>query len=286
MIEVQKSEFPYLVDIGVTSICAKGCKYCYASANPDGKHADSYFLTSFLLGELEAANVFEVVLGGYGEPTLYNDGYKNGIEKVIDAYKRHNFKVGLTTSNYEWNHASNFAESIGLLNSLAISCNSLEDLHPAIDLAKAVLREPILVEHRKPQVSIQTIAGILPWKDTMTILKTAAATPNWIKNVTILGLHHCGRANKLKGCKVPEGWMDQVRRIEDGNLNIGIDATMVNTWEKELLASGVEPYRLSGAEGKQTCFVDAVSQKIKPSSFSEVSHPWLNGKFLEIFAEL
>jgi hypothetical protein len=286
MFEVEKSEFPYLVDIGVTSICAKGCKYCYASANPDGKHADNYFLNSILLTDLLAANVFEVVLGGYGEPTLYQDGYKRGIECVISAYKDHNFKVGLTTSNYEWNHASNFNESVGKLDSLAISCNSLEDLHPAIELAKAVLHEPVLVDHRKPQVSIQTIAGILPWKDTMTILRTATASPNWIRNVTILGLHNCGRAKSLKGYKVPKGWMNQVRSIEDGRLNIGIDATMVNNWGDELLAAGVEPYRLSGAEGKQTCFVDAVSQTIKPSSYSDVSHPWLNDKFLEIFAKL
>jgi hypothetical protein len=279
---VPKSHFPYLVDIGVTTMCAKNCKYCYAAATHSGKHAEAYFLSSIMARELLDSNVFEVVLGGYGEPTLWN-GHNggSGIEYIARAYKEMRFKVGLTTANYEWNDALCFAATIQYLDSVAISCNSVNDIGKAVALADAISR----VEGNMggPVVSIQTIAGLLPWEKTLTILKGAVAEPSWVRNVTILGYHACGRGKKIVPHEIPRTWINDIKALE--GVSIGIDATMVSAWGDQLIESGVESYRLTGSEGRQTCFVDAVGKKIKPSSFSDESYDWSDGNFLKIFSK-
>ena len=283
---VPKAAFPYLVDIGVTTVCGKGCSYCYAKAGPGGKHADINNLIQVLPDVLMKANVFEVVLGGYGEPTLYMN-HDLGIDYVAKAFKSRDFKVGLTTNNHEWNEASRFHDAIQQLDSVAVSCNSPDDLMPAIRLAKAIREEPVEPGSgciHGPVVSIQTIAGIMPWGDTLGMIQEMAGDPHWIRNITILGFKEMGRARHVAPYTLPKGWIGQVKALED--ITIGIDATMVSSWGDELLASGVEDYRLAGAEGRQTCFVDAVGMTVKASSFSKLSYPFDGNEFLKTFAIL
>lgn len=263
-----KSGFPYLVDVKMTEFCpfegGSGiCKNCYQSSTKEGKHAEQYFLSSILPDILMKAGVLEVNFGG-GEPTLYKGEGYGTLEYILSSFKSKKFKIGITTKNYNWNKDKNFAAQIKLIDSVAISVNSLEELK----VAKKLEDEISAASQGKASVYYQCVFELVPYEQFKEFV--AAVAERYNRNITLLGYKDFGFGKGGKKYSYPDEWISFIKEIHDKTrLNIGIDSVMVKNWREKLINFGIKDYYLVGTEGKSTCYVDAVKQKMYSSSFSD-----------------
>jgi organic radical activating enzyme len=284
---LKKGEFPYLVDIKITSKCNHRCWWCYADACDEvkGTDADASFVANDLSRVLKQARVFEVVIGG-GEPTLYNNDKKKYYElsQILNQFQNKDFKVSMTTRNYNWYKLKDFAEAIAAVDAVAISCETVSDLLNARTLVKSI-RE-VERDGRNIQIVIQKILQLYSIPQLQFFLNRCLDLDYY--NVTLLGFKHWGRALGTARWHNSK-WVEMVRK---SGLNIGVDSALVQEYGEELKDAGVPGYMVQGQEGKQTCYIDAVAQTIYPSSTSSTGIPFkfAYGKeaegFLEVFSKL
>ena len=267
---IPKSEFPYLVDIKITTKCNHNCWWCYADSCTveEGKDADAYFVCNALGTALHEARVFEVVLGG-GEPTLFydkHDGYAK-LSYVVEGYRSKGFKVSMTTRNYEWYKLEDFQRSVQSLHAIAISCETIADLKKAVELREQICNVPWLPGRGDSvQITIQKILQLHSLQQLKGFLK--ACHDLGFYNVTLLGFKLWGRAmDSGFGFPYDKKWVDVAAKSE---LNIGVDSALVQAYGPALKEAGVPGWMVQGAEGRQTCYIDAVTKTIYPSSTSMV----------------
>ncbi len=268
MNNIQKSAFPYLVDVKITEVCPFGCPFCYTSSTTEGKPADSYFLGTTLAETLLKSNVFEVVFGG-GEPTLYKGSYNKTFGEIAAEYKRRNFKVGVTTKNYNWHKLPDFELAVKNIHTVAISANTVEELEKA-----HLLKTRLESADNEPQIKvyIQTIFGLRPWKDLQEFIVEARRLG--YTNLTLLGYKDFGFGEGGKAHEIPDEWIDFMKAQY---MSVGVDSIMVAKYYDKLVAAGVPPRYLVGAEGKASCYIDAVKKTIAASSFTKESLPLGDG---------
>ena len=273
---MQKSQFPYLVDISVGDSCPFGCPFCYTSSTTKGSYADDQVL-SLLASVLFDAKVFNVVFGG-GEPTLYHHEYSSFL-RVLKTYKDKDFVVGVTTKNYNYHKKPEFKEEIKLIDSLAVSCQTIEELEKTEKLSHHL--------SWNTKLYIQTILGTMPWDYFQSFVKKAKELR--FHNITILGYKNFGFGTTVQPHVIPDDWMTFVR---DSELNIGVDSIIANNYREKLQNLNVPSYTLVGKEGLSSCYIDALKKVIKPSSFCNEEYPidkniyaFNSEKFLKIFSQ-
>ena len=266
----EKSEFPYLVDIAITSKCEAGCAFCYMDSKPDGKHAEYYDL-DYLANALKEANVFEIVLGG-GEPTEYRGQYEyHNIASVAGDFRGKGFKVGITTKNYEVHTRPYFKDLVCNLNSMAVSCCNVWDLDTVkiIKDAFETANHEINSAHGDYRSRCFSVQCVLE-SNTLEELKEFLTKCYYlgIYNVTLLGAKSHGRGKDFKWKKMSKKWIEVVGElVKEKNLDISVDSVLSQKYRKELVKYGIKPYFLTGEEGRETCFIDAVNGKLCSSSF-------------------
>jgi hypothetical protein len=97
-----------------------------------------------------------------------------------------------------------------------------------------------------------------------------AVSEKYSRNITLLGYKDFGFGKGGQKFSYPDEWIAFVKSVhEKTRLNIGIDSVMVRNWREKLIEFGIKDYFLVGTEGKSTCYVDAVKQKMYSSSFSD-----------------
>lgn len=249
-----KTSFPYLVDISITEACPFGCEFCYTSSTKAGKHAEPYTL-SYLADSLAGANTFEVVFGG-GEPTLHPH-----ISRIVHAFKSRKFSVGITTRNYNWHKLNTFASTIANVDSLAISVNSVADCEAARELVEAINAAP-----GGCRVYFQNILQLTSWDKFNEFLNHCKY--NYYR-VTLLGYKDFGFGKNQKPYDLPDDWIEQIK--SKNMRTLGVDSIIAQKHGADLIAAGVADKYLVGKEGESTCYIDAVKQIMKPSSFTEES---------------
>jgi MoaA/NifB/PqqE/SkfB family radical SAM enzyme len=258
-----KPSFPYLVDISITKKCLYGCTFCYQSSESNGVHGNTKFISETLANVLFKSKVFEIVLGG-GEPTLHPD-----LITIIKAYKNLNFRVSITTKNYSLQLVKDIKELIDYCDFIAFSCNSMKDL---LNIKSCIdsLKQLDLYLYNK--IGIQTILGLIDFKDTLSIIEKVKK--EWISNyITLLGYKNYGRGKDQTIKEIPETWIIDIKNLileEDYNsVVIGADSVIIDQYKDKLLEIGVEKKYLLAKEGVSTCYIDAVTYKIHPSSFTD-----------------
>jgi organic radical activating enzyme len=274
-----KSGFPYLVDIKLTEYCPFGCSFCYQSSTKQGKHA-KYFDLYSISSTLKKANVLEVNFGG-GEPTLYSPYEYQRFSSVAQIFKENRFRVGVTTKNYGWHKSPDFEQSMKYVDSVAISINSLDEYEKAKDLANMIDWDAAYA---------QLIFGLCPWEEFKTLVEQIV-NERVFKNVTFLGFKDFGFATDSKPFEYPDEWIEWIHGLQkQARANIGVDSIMVSHWKDKLIEAGVSPNQLVGREGSSSCYIDAVTMKVYPSSFAKDHDgvPFTNNekKFLEVFETL
>jgi len=250
--EIKKAGFPYLIDMSISTACPFACQFCYTSSTKKGKDAETEFITD-LIPALFHANVLEVVLGG-GEPTLAKD-----FVWILEHLKGYHFKVGVTTKNYMLHKHERIDDILENTSSLAFSCNTIEELQKV-----KVFRDELKGKHTRPQIYVQNILGLHDYEQLKEFLTTAKSM--WFDNVTLLGYKDFGFGKNVQPNPIPDEWVDFVKEL---GINIGIDSILAQRYQKLLIDKGVEDYMLVGAEGKASCYIDAVNKHLKRSSFTD-----------------
>lgn len=265
----QKSSYPYLVDLKITSYCNYGCEFCYTSSVNTGQHADHRYIIDVLIPVLKEANVFEVVLGG-GEPTVHPH-----LLEIVEAFKEQGFKIGITTKNYDFNKHPKYHTIVSKVNSVAVSINSLSDYAKSIKMIASARNDTAWYA--------QMILGLQEWKDTVELIKEICIT---YENITLLGYKRFGFGNNIKQKLIDKNWYKELKELSDEcAFNVGIDSILANKYREELLNHDVEWNYLVGAEGKASCYIDAVERKIAASSFTDKQQdmPTNTEYFLKVF---
>jgi MoaA/NifB/PqqE/SkfB family radical SAM enzyme len=254
-----KAGFPTLVDLKITDFCAFGCPMCYQSSTKQGKQAtyynnweDSKFGIHKIIDAMYKANVMECALGG-GEPTTH----PNFVE-ILKELKDSRFKVGFTTKDYQLYKHKNFKEILDNTDSIAISCNSVEDVIKASKIKKEIDS----LKTYTP-LYVQTILGLTNYEDFKLILLECKKQN--ITNITLLGYKEFGFGKTTVPYKYSDEWITFIKNLD---LNIGVDSLIVKEWKSKLIEHKVDPIMLVGEEGKFSCYIDAVEGFMAPSSFT------------------
>lgn len=248
-----RGKAPDLVDVKITSACpfvALPChKYCYQGSGPDQPHAEYSYLRG-VARKLGAMRVFEVAIGG-GEPTGHPE-FADILRLFADEHILPNF----TTRNYGWLADEDNRALLSETGS-AVACT--------VSTAKDVAAVKRATGDNVSRLSLQIVEGTIPPAALVQLLE---AIPRWWR-VTVLGYKHAGAGigRKPNG---PAG-ADLLRAVCDAHYNVAIDTALARNIGADALAEFSLPVAWDAREGAFSCYVDAVTKRLAPSSYSPES---------------
>lgn len=263
--KTKKSLFPQLVDIKITNFCNLGCPFCYQSSTTNGLHASKENIKEYFK-ILNDSGVLEIVLGG-GEPTQHPD-----IVNILKEAKNYNFTIGLTTKNYNLDKHPQIYDILDNLDTMAISCNNINDLSKIESMIKN-LNKIIIENHlsyKKPKIYIQSIWGVID-NNELDIILDWVSSIYLINGFTLLGYKDFGFGEIYNKKEIDSSWLETVKN-KIGKLEyykIGIDAVMVNNYHQDLIDNGIKEIYLNAEEGKFSCYLDCVNETLSPSSYNK-----------------
>jgi len=250
-VKPEKAYAPELVDVKITSACAKGCPYCYQDSKPDGDYGD-YYLYS-LTDALSDLKVFEAALGG-GEPTSHPD-----FITIVSHLRESGIVPNFSTRSLDWlRDGKKWPSIVENCGKFAFSVETADEVSELL----AVLRTNGIDTDK---VGLQVILGVV---DSWEFSKMLNIVSNEGISMTILGYKPVGRGKDIKTRYFENRtwWIDQIMEKKHYS-PIGIDTVLANEFEKELKEAKVDPLLYELKEGKFSCYIDAVKMKIGPSSF-------------------
>jgi hypothetical protein len=200
-----------------------------------------------LLVELGRMQVFEVAFGG-GEPTLHPD-----FLPILETAKNYGITPNFTTRELGWIDGPQGAQILGTIGAFAYS------VHSAVDVENFVKKFP---ERWDCKHTVQHVVGTTSDAELDAIL--AVCLKHHVP-ITLLGFKHTGRGLAYR--PKPSQWLDIVAGYVKNHLRVGVDTVLVQQAEAELRGVGVPGWCLTKKEGAFSCYIDAVEQKIGPSSF-------------------
>lgn len=314
-----KAGFPYLVDISLSSVCPLAKKdnslcsvasKCYASpvtkSTTKGDYGNFDDLCGFI-DELYKSGTFELVFGGGSEPTTAkmftrrdtDMRYPKTLAHIVQKASNQNFKMGVTTRNYNFHKHPDFETVLNHIDSLAISINSPMDVIAASHLIGAVqkynddchekYRNGPLWEQDTLNTPVelysQTIVGIYAQDVFITILEGCAKLG--IKNTTLLGYKDYGNGKGGAPFEYDNNWIKEVKAFsEKFETNIGADSILVQKHRQDFINEGVPAFYLVGREGESSCYYKADTNTMHTSSFGGAARKYQKGQLLNLFAEL
>lgn len=276
-----KPSFPYLVDISLSNECGYFLKCpisdkCYAAPKNRITHQPDLEYIKSVLDMLYQSNVFEIVLGGESEPTVFRD-----IVEVVKYAKELDFTIGVTTRNYNFLKSEKFQEFKKYVDSMAFSVNTNKEVDEAID----VMMADNFTKH-----SFQDIIGIKPYDEWVDFVHNTAIKikDNYLDaSITFLGYKDFGNGASTKPYEYPKEWMQVLKDVSKLGIDIGVDSVLCQNYRDELIEVGVPERYLVGKEGESTCYIDIERKLLKPSSFTNESYPLVvdRNNFLDTFSK-
>lgn len=246
-----KSTWPELVDISITDYCETNCAFCYRGSTTEGKHGSYEFIydLAYMLSE---RGVFEVALGG-GETTSHPK-----FNEIINAFTSRDIVVNFTTRDLSWIRNLSWVKIIDSIGAFAYSIDgvkNIEELHKVITA----------VSFPKNKVTVQLIMGTVTQSHFVKILSKCF---EYHIPLTLLGYKTTERGANFK----PRDYSWMLHEILALRAvykcpSIGIDTVLAQQFEQELIENKINPKLFNIAEGKTSCFIDAVKKTMGPSSF-------------------
>lgn len=259
---------PELVDIKLTDWCDLACKFCYQDSTKKGLHAP---LSAFkrIIDDLAAAGVFEVALGG-GEPMAHPN-----FGEILDYCKTKQIRPNFTTRNYKALTTPEFKQYAQKCGSVGISIATPNDV------------ADLMQYHDQMTVyncSLQVAMGAQSAEDFASML-ALIDDANHFSGMILLGYKDTGRGHRAKGNR----WygpdrVDGADPIEmykaflaarkakhqwDYGMPLSMDTEMVRSTEGLLAKHGVNAKLYMKNEGRVSCYIDAVTMRIAPSSYCD-----------------
>lgn len=244
-----KASAPELVDLKITDRCPFRCEYCYQGSTPGGKENNgSLFEIEEALQELQ---VFEVAIGG-GEPTLVPD-----FEKILVNFRDRGIVPNFTTRNLAWLHDPQKRAEI--LDNCGMFAFSVDQLEAITSLAQIL--DCYGVVHQK--ASVQIVLGTV--RNLSGFLERAAKHE---LQVTLLGYKTTGFGSNFRPFPYTD-WLDIVLKARNEHyLELAIDTVLAAQSAPELIANGIDECLFTVQEGKFSCYIDAVENRIGPCSYA------------------
>lgn len=245
---------PELVDIKITDWCNFGCPFCYQGSTTKGRHADNIYELAVALAELK---VFEVALGG-GETTSHPR-----FLDFLGMFRKAGIVPNFTTKSLAWlKDASFWPVAMRECGAFAFSAVDRKDVR---QLAALLEINGIAPE----KASVQIILGVVAEHEFYNILMECHR--NNIR-LTILGYKAIRRGLDWKP-KEHGWWLGMVTKAHKENKcpHVGIDTVVAAEYQDDLAKSGVPDYMYTTQEGRFSCYIDAVANKIGPSSYCDES---------------
>jgi hypothetical protein len=247
-----KATAPELVDVKITDWCGFGCPMCYQGSTTRGHHAEHGRLSNLAHG-LAALKVFEVACGG-GEPTAHPD-----FADILEDFRRVGIVPNFTTRSLAWlRDGMQWPKIMEACGAFAFSTEKDDTLLQLLSL----LRVNGIPTNR---ASVQVVLGIVGEYDFQRIMDLCDKND---LRLTILGYKAVGRAAGQKP-QPYDWWLKRVLEARKQNQcpSIGVDTVVAKEFSKQLLDNDVPEYMFATEEGKFSCYVDAVSETMGPSSY-------------------
>lgn len=260
----EKATAPELVDVKITDYCPFGCPFCYQGSTPQGGHAglSEIFWLSRALGDLR---VFEVALGG-GEPTMHPE-----FVTVLQTFRDNGVVPNFTTKSLDWlRNPKVWPSATEACGAFAYSVQKESDVDELAALLKVNGVD-------KKKASIQVIDRMHGMYELVRIMEAAKKCGF---RVTVLGYKDAGRGagfredeKKRRELERNKGaWIEaykHMKKLDMGTPYIGVDTLVASEYEEQIKAEGVPSYLYSVKEGKFSCYIDLVGNKIAPSSYCD-----------------
>lgn len=256
----KKSETPELVDVKITNYCDRGCNFCYQSSTTEGLHADFDLILDYF-SMLSEMKVFEVAIGG-GEPTQHPE-----FAQILHAAKQMNITPNFTTFSDEWLQNPEILEAVmQCVGGIGVSCHDAKGLKLVKNI-KEILN-PYGWDPR-PRVMAQHVLGSVPLDVTAKFIVEAFKEEI---PVLLLGYKEVGFGKNYKrhdNSSVSTILKAAVESVYLSKVSLSVDTALVDTYPDLIEALGAPEALVTSPEGKFSCYIDAVEQKMGPSSYVE-----------------
>jgi hypothetical protein len=254
-----KSLVPELVDLKITDYCAQGCNFCYQSSTKKGKHG-KFAVIEETIDMLSDLGVFEIALGG-GEPTDHPD-----FVDIIRHIKKRDMVANFTTLSDRWlsdpRMVTAVQENVG---AIGVSCASAKGLELVEDISNKLNDR-----WDRVKVMAQHVVGAQPLWVTAEFMNEAFAKKI---PVLLLGYKEVGFGKKFTrhdtGQDVPFYLRMAVNNVPDASLSV--DTALLDQYPTIPDVLAVPLALTTSPEGKFSCYIDAVTKKMGPSSYVEPS---------------
>ena len=253
----EKSSVPELVDVKITDFCPFGCTFCYQDSTLEGKHADEKVIKS-LARSLAEMNVFEVALGG-GEPTLYPD-----FIGVLNTFRHQGVVPNFTTKSLHWLRDPNLRIPIlEACGSFAYSANSVHEIWDLLALVNEYG-----VDTGSAKMSVQTVLGVAYGFELDRIFELCDTAGI---QLTLLGFKTTGRGKEYDEKTWLTQTLDTIKRTVKENKcpRLALDTLAAAQLIPHLKELKIPHWLYHTREGQFSCYIDAVTLKMGPSSYCE-----------------
>lgn len=255
-VEYDKASAPELVDVKITDFCTKGCNFCYQSSTKEGMHAPLERIKAVfdMLSEME---VFEVALGG-GEPTSHPD-----FAEILRYAHEKRIKPNFTTFTADWLENEEILEAVKqYVGGIGVSCLDAKGVEMAREIKKH------FGWGSNVSVMAQHVVGSVPVEVTMKLIKEAGE--KWLP-ILLLGYKKVGFGSHYNAFEPTDKEMAVVGRLilEQTSRGVSVDTALVDNYPKFIEVLGAPKALVSSPEGKFSCYVDAVTERMAASSYVE-----------------
>jgi hypothetical protein len=257
-----KAPAPELVDIKLTDACVyeSDCGFCYMQSRKDGDPGDPVAVRN-LLSSLAQLRVFEVAFGG-GEPTLWP-----GFGDTLAFARSVGIVPNFTTKNYTWLNKPHAREWLDTIGAVAFSINDRKSMDRLVKNATSTK----LTYAHNAKITVQTIPDLVGADDFKYIVNTATAH-GW--RVTLLGYKEVGRGATFTPSFRREGgwWFDVMTDIAASTprlRGVAIDTALALQSKDRLDKAGIPDWMYHVEEGTFSAYVDAVTGRMGPSSYTD-----------------
>lgn len=255
-----KASTPELVDLKITGWCDAGCKFCYMGSTKEGQHADMGSIRK-IVDHLNSLDVFEVAIGG-GEPTKHPH-----FKEIINMISRANIVPNFTTFSDEWLSDDEVVKTVKkAVGGIGVSCLDRKGL----DLVKAIKGKVNNQWGDGPKVMAQHVVGSVPLGVTAEFLDAAFAEGI---PVLLLGYKTVGFGktySRHDTGDVPMFLKLALNRV-GGKAGLSIDTALLDRFPNLPEVLGVPTALVTSPEGKFSCYIDATTGTIGPSSYVDAS---------------
>lgn len=247
-----KASRPELVDLKITDACPFGCAFCYQSSTQDGAEADWRLLSTVIeaLG-VKHLGVFEAAIGG-GEPTS-SDRFVDVIDKCCENFIVPNF----TTFAVDWLLDDRKVEAASRCGGIGVSVHNERQVSKAIKIKETLPRQQVMAQH---------VFGTLPAERTLKLI--TACKHNGIP-LLLLGYKNTGMGASHEQVDQSAITKQEWNRSSFKGLRLSVDTAFVNQHQHLLDWLAVDDITVTRQEGAFSCYIDAVTGKVGPSSYCD-----------------